>query len=144
MGLSMDNTTHPSFITTNQDQNMRLHAPLPFSSTRHPSHSRSPSLATLATAPARCSWNRCVFWLVWSTTQKRAVGSEKYPIGCWLLLFALMIAAARVPTIQMINEYFGVAVIASHGWRSAGVEPWMGSSTDKQLPRSTTRATSHS
>ncbi len=28
----------------------------------------------------------------------------------------------------------------SQGWRSAGVEPWMGSSTEKQLQRSTTGA----
>ena len=37
-------------------------------------------------------------------------------IGYWLLALALMIRAARVPTIQMIKEYFGVAVVS---------EPWM-------------------
>ena len=40
-------------------------------------------------------------------------------------------------TLQMINEYFGVSVVSEPGMASAGVEPWMGSSTDKHLPRST-------
>ena len=37
----------------------------------------------------------------------------------------------------MINEYFGVGVTSEAGMRSAGVEPWTGSPTDKHLPRST-------
>src|SRR5690554_6632492 len=45
---------------------------------------------------------------------------------------------AIVPTTLMINEYFGVGVVSESGMTSAGVEPWMGSSTDQHLPRSTT------
>ena len=37
----------------------------------------------------------------------------------------------------MINECFGVSVVSEPRMASAGVEPWMGSSTDKHLPRST-------
>ena len=44
---------------------------------------------------------------------------------------------AIVPTTPMINEYFGVSVVSEPRMASAGVEPWMGSSTDKHLPRST-------
>ena len=49
-------------------------------------------------------------WLVWSATQKRAVGSAKYSTGS--RLFAVVIDAAMVPTIHMIKEYFGVAVVS--------------------------------
>ena len=49
-------------------------------------------------------------WLVWSATQKRAVGSAKYPAGS--RLFAVVIDAAMVPTIQMVKEHFGVAVVS--------------------------------
>ena len=86
-------------------------------STRHPVSLRA--LAILGYACHSTSamlMEKMCCWLVWSTTQKRAVGSEKYPIGYWLLALALMIRAARVPTIQMIKEYFGVAVVS---------EPWM-------------------
>ena len=44
---------------------------------------------------------------------------------------------AIVPTTPMINEHFGVGVVSEPRMASAGVEPWMGSSTDKHLPRST-------
>ena len=37
----------------------------------------------------------------------------------------------------MINEYFGVGVTSEPRMVSAGVEPWMGSSTDKHQLRST-------
>jgi hypothetical protein len=45
---------------------------------------------------------------------------------------------AIVQALQMTNECFGVGVVSEPGMVSAGVEPWMGSSTDKHLPRSTT------
>ena len=48
-----------------------------------------------------------------------------------------MTETAIVQTLQMINEYFGVSVESEPRMASAGVEPWMGSSTDKHLPRST-------
>jgi len=38
----------------------------------------------------------------------------------------------------MVNECFGVGVVSESWMTSAGVEPWMGSSTDEHLPRSTT------
>ena len=41
-----------------------------------------------------------------------------------------LIKTAIVPTTLMINEYFGVGVVSESGMTSAGVEPWMGSSTD--------------
>ena len=44
-------------------------------------------------------------------------------------------------TAPLINEYFGVGVMSELGMASAGVEPRMGSSTDKHLPRSTAYAT---
>ena len=44
---------------------------------------------------------------------------------------------AIAPTTPMINEHFGVGVMSEPRMASAGVEPWMGSSTDKHLPRST-------
>ena len=44
---------------------------------------------------------------------------------------------AIVPTPPMLNEYFGVGVTSEPRMASAGVEPWMGSSTDKHLLRST-------
>ena len=37
----------------------------------------------------------------------------------------------------MVNECFGVGVVSEPRMASAGVEPWMGSSTDKHLLRST-------
>ncbi|WP_178087287.1 hypothetical protein [Pseudomonas sp. C27(2019)] len=42
-----------------------------------------------------------------------------------------------VITTPLINKYFGVGVTSEAGMRSAGVEPRMGSSTEKHLPRST-------
>ena len=47
---------------------------------------------------------------------------------------------AIVRTLHMVNEYFGVSVVSEPRMASAGVEPWMGSSTDEHLPRSTTHA----
>ena len=44
------------------------------------------------------------------------VGKIFYWLWLLVLAHALMIRAARVPTIQMIKEYFGVAVVS---------EPWM-------------------
>ena len=44
---------------------------------------------------------------------------------------------AIVRTLHMVNEYFGVGVVSEPRMASAGVEPWMGSSTDEHLPRST-------
>ena len=43
---------------------------------------------------------------------------------------ALMTRTAIVQTTLMINECFGVGVVSEPGRASAGVEPWMGSSTD--------------
>ena len=40
--------------------------------------------------------------------------------------------------LQMVNECFGVGVVSESGMTSAGVELWMGLSTDEHLPRSTT------
>ena len=37
----------------------------------------------------------------------------------------------------MVNECFGVGVVCEPGMANAGVEPWMGSSTDEHLPGST-------
>ena len=47
-----------------------------------------------------------------------------------------MIGAAILQTLEMVNECFGVGVVSEPRTASAGVEPWMGSSTDKHLPRS--------
>ena len=47
---------------------------------------------------------------------------------------------ATVQTPPMLNEYFGVGVTSEPRMASAAVEPWMGSSTDEHLPRSTTHA----
>src|SRR5690554_1433692 len=46
-------------------------------------------------------------------------------------------------TAPLINEYFGVGVMSEPWMASAGVEPRMGSSTDKHLSRSTTYATAN-
>ena len=48
-----------------------------------------------------------------------------------------MIDAKIMQALQMVNECFGVGVVSEPRMASAGVEPWMGSSTDKHLPRST-------
>ena len=48
-----------------------------------------------------------------------------------------MTGTAIVKTAQMVNEYFGVGVASEPRMASAGVEPRMGSSTDKHLSRST-------
>ena len=42
---------------------------------------------------------------------------------------AQLIGTAVAQTLQMINEYFGVGVVSESRMTSAGVEPWMGSST---------------
>ena len=42
-----------------------------------------------------------------------------------------LIQAAIVQALQVVNEYFGVGVVSEPGMANAGVEPWMGSSTDK-------------
>ena len=47
-----------------------------------------------------------------------------------------MNGAAIVPTTLMINECFGVGVVSEPRMASAGVEPWMGSSTEEQLQHS--------
>ena len=52
-----------------------------------------------------------------------------------------MIDAKIMQALQMANECFGVGVTSEPRMASAGVELWMGSSTDKHLPRSTTCAT---
>ncbi len=49
-------------------------------------------------------------------------------------------AGTRVQMLQMVNECFGVGVVSESGMTSAGVELWMGLSTDEHLPRSTTHA----
>jgi hypothetical protein len=41
-----------------------------------------------------------------------------------------MIETAIVLTLHMVNECFGVGVLSEPRRASAGVEPWMGSSTD--------------
>ena len=41
-----------------------------------------------------------------------------------------MTGAAIVQTLQMVNKCFGVGVVSEPRMASAGVEPWMGSSTD--------------
>ena len=43
----------------------------------------------------------------------------------------------EVITTPLINEYFGVGVMSEPGMASAGVEPRMGSSTDKHQFRGT-------
>ena len=53
---------------------------------------------------------------------------------------AQLTTAAIVQTPLMVKEYFGVSVVSEPRMASAGVEPRMGSSTDKHLPRSTTDA----
>jgi hypothetical protein len=48
-----------------------------------------------------------------------------------------MSLAQIVLTARLLNECFAVAVVSEQGWRSVGVELWMGLSTDKQQLRST-------
>src|SRR5690554_246581 len=89
----------------------------------------APSMATLATAPARYSLNRCVAGQSVARRRKEQLGMQNILLAVAVavavavvldldldLALAFMMRAAIVPTIQMINEYFGVAVVS---------EPWM-------------------
>ena len=49
-------------------------------------------------------------------------------VVCWFV--ALIEQTVIVKTSLMINECFGVGVVSEPRMASAGVEPWMGSSTD--------------
>ncbi len=78
-------------------------------------------MATLATAPARYSLNRCVAGQSVARRRKEQLGMQNILLAVAVavvldLALAFMMRAAIVPTIQMINEYFGVAVVS---------EPWM-------------------
>ena len=48
----------------------------------------------------------------------------------WQLARSPWLQPAIAQTLQMISECFGVGVVSEPRMASAGVEPWMGSSTD--------------
>ena len=74
-------------------------------------------MATLATAPARYSLNRCVVDKFVARRRKEQLGLQNIVLAMVVVLdldldIAFMMRAARVPTTQMFNEYFGVAVVS--------------------------------